>query len=133
MRAAPRRSRRGFTLIEVLVATMVLGGSLLGLATFAVKFARATSSSGISQKATELAVERIEGIVRTKPSYVGIDSTAASETLTGVNAGYTRTTAVTRVGGRAGIDPMDYKVVTVTVNHARLYRPVQKTVVIAAF
>jgi prepilin-type N-terminal cleavage/methylation domain-containing protein len=130
------RARRGFTLMEVMVATVILGGALLALASFAAKFARANATASISLTANDLAVERIEAGVKMKSTYLGIDSLRATEsTFPGAPhyQGYTRRTDVTRIGGRAGIDPMDYKVVTVTITHARLTKPVARTVVVAAF
>ncbi|HYD52068.1 MAG TPA: prepilin-type N-terminal cleavage/methylation domain-containing protein [Gemmatimonadaceae bacterium] len=135
MTRSPRRARRGFTLIEVLVATFILGGALLGLAAFGAKFAKATTSSSITQTATELAVVKLETDVKSRMTYVGIDSTRGREaTIPGPQyAGYSRETLVTRIGGRPGVDSVDYKIVTVTVSHAMLRRPVEKSVIIPAF
>jgi prepilin-type N-terminal cleavage/methylation domain-containing protein len=129
------RARAGFTLMEVMVATIILGGALLALANFAAKFARANATASVSLTANELAVEKVEAGVKMKSTYIGIDSLRGTEaTIPGTQyAGYSRRTDVTRVGGRVGIDPMDYKVVTVTVTHARLLQPVARTVVVAAF
>lgn len=128
---APRQ-RAGFTLIELIVATAILGGGLLALASFSVRFARANASARVALAANELVSSRLEQ-VKAGTRYVALDSLFERTEVTLPNyPGYRRITRVTRVGGQAA-DSVDYQAVTVTVEHAALPQPVKRTVFIAPF
>ena len=128
-RLAPRR---GLTLIEVVVALMILGGVLLTLGTFTMRMSKATSTSQLRVTAAQLASERLE-TVKGAPRYSAIESLyVATEAVIANYPGYTRKTMVTHIGGGFS-DTTDYKIVTVQVNYSQLSDSVRKTTVIAPF
>lgn len=132
---SPRRgrgARRGFTLVEVMVAIAILTIGLMALMGMTMRFAGAGARSRQMVAATELAVSRLEQ-ARNVATYAGIDALAGSETDPEGVAGYRRTTTVRRVGGQGPTDSMDYRLVTVTVKPAALRDSVRKTLAISAF
>lgn len=126
------RARRGFTLIEVMVAIAILTVGLMALMGMTVRFAGAGARSRQMLAATELAVSRLE-VARNTATYAGLDGLAAQETNPDGVKGYRRTTTVRRVGGQATKDSMDYKVITVTVRPLALRDSVRKTLAIPSF
>ena len=123
------------TLVEVILAVVILSGTMLGLANFARRFQSNTSTSTVRSLASDLATARIEQ-VKAWPTYGTIVSTfdGASETFpsTSVYTGFTRTTAAVRCSG-CPTATSDYVTVTVTVTGNNLSSTMKKTVYIAAF
>jgi prepilin-type N-terminal cleavage/methylation domain-containing protein len=134
-RARPAaRGREGMTLIEVIIATVILGGALMSLAGFVAKFAHTVSDADIRGIAAELAADRIE-MVKAATQYATIDSLYATTEGRGTITGYpkfTRQTLIKRVGGGPG-DIVDYRIVTVVVMAPPLRTPVRKTTIISDF
>lgn len=126
------RRRAGMTLVEVVVAMMLLGGVLLGLGSFTMQLSQASSRARLRAVAAQLASDRLEA-VKGAPRYSAIDSMyVATEASADGHPGYTRQTMVTHVGGTAQ-DSVDYRIVTVEVRNAQLPTPVRKTTIIAPF
>ena len=127
------RTRYGFTLIETVVALIILGVALLGLALFVSRMAHAGTDSNLLGTANELAADRIETI-KSHLTYSTIDTYAGTESsIPGLgNAGFVRRTIIRHVGGDTS-DSVDYYVVTVVVTNAAMPDTVRKTTVIAAF
>jgi prepilin-type N-terminal cleavage/methylation domain-containing protein len=128
------RRRDGMTLIEVIIATVILGGALMSLAGFVAKFAHTVSDADIRGIAAELAADRIE-TVKAATQYMSIDSLYARTEGRGTISGYpkfTRQTLVQRVGG-GPTDLVDYRIVTVIVTAPPLRTPVKKTTIISDF
>ncbi|MHB8838326.1 MAG: type IV pilus modification PilV family protein [Gemmatimonadaceae bacterium] len=127
------RARRGFSLVEVLVAMTILTGSLLGFAVIAQKFTRSNTDVLSRTLGSEIATARIEQIKGAR-NYSTLVTTYnnISETWTGTNAwaGFTRRTLVTRTGPTA---TADYVTVTVIVTGRGLNPAVRRTTAIAAF
>jgi Tfp pilus assembly protein PilV len=132
MSAHTVRRLTGMTLVEVLVALVLLAGVLLALGRFSGTLARTTGTARLVATATQLVADRLE-TVKGAPRYIAIESLyVANETnLTGFK-GFTRQTQVLRVGGAAS-DSIDYKIVTVTVSNPSLTKSVRKSTVIAPF
>jgi prepilin-type N-terminal cleavage/methylation domain-containing protein len=125
-------TRKGLTLVEVIVALAILGGVLLALGMFSARLSQSTSSSRIRITAAQLAADRLES-VKGSPRYSAIESLwVATEATVPGNAGYSRQTWVKRIGG-AVTDTIDYKIVTVQVQHSQLAGNVRKTTIIAPF
>ena len=129
-----RRRRGGFTLVEVVVAMLILGSALLGMALFVSGMAHSATNSRLLGVANELAADRIETI-KTSTSYatLGADYQGTETSIPGGNfAGFTRQTIIQHVGGGVA-DSVDYKVVTVIVFNPVISDTVRKTTVIASF
>jgi len=129
--SAPRGAR-GVTLIEVIIAMLILTVVLLGMATFAVNFTRSVTLSDSRTIAVELASQRLSE-VRSAPNYSGLEATyIATEASIAGFTGYTRVTQIVRTGGVRPTYTNDYKTVTVTVTAPGLTLPITKTVIVAA-
>lgn len=127
-----RRSRRAFTLIEVMIAMMITAAVTLGMGAFMGQFVRAVGTANVRAMANELVADRLE-TVKGATRYSAIDSIyAGTESAIPGFAGFERRTLVTRVGGLPP-DLYDYRIVTVIVSGRNLARPVKKTTVISAF
>jgi prepilin-type N-terminal cleavage/methylation domain-containing protein len=129
-----RPVRAGMTLIECMVALVILSGSLLALGNFMGKYAHTTTMAAASGTALDLATDRIDA-VRHAQVYATIPSLyAAVETIpeaTGVN--FTRTTTIKHIGG-GPTDTLDVMVVTVKVAPADSSgATISKTLVIGNF
>jgi Tfp pilus assembly protein PilV len=120
------------TLIEVMIALVMLSTVLLGMATFMAGYGRAVGTSSARATARELVAERLE-YVKGATQYPSIEATYGGiETAIPGHPGYLRRTLVMRVGGRPS-DKYDHKVITVVVEGPGLEKPVKKTSVISAF
>jgi prepilin-type N-terminal cleavage/methylation domain-containing protein len=132
-RAASRLFRHdGMTLVEVLVALVLMAGVLLAMGRFSGALAHTTGAARVTATATQLVADRLEQ-VKSAPRYTAIESlyVATEATVSGF-AGFSRQTIVKRVGGTA-TDSIDYKIVTVQVANSALAKPVRKSTVIAPF
>jgi Tfp pilus assembly protein PilV len=119
------------TLIETLIAVVILGTALVALGQFMSHFAHATRAAGLQQRAIDLASDRIDS-VKHSPTYASIDSMAGSQTVSADSTSYVVQTMVQLVGG-SPTDTVDYKIVTVAVSLPALPKPLRKTTVITAF
>lgn len=124
--------RRGLTLIEVIVALVILTSVLLGLARFAVGFTRSVTTADARTVAVNLVSQRISE-VRASPNYGGLETAynGTEATIPGFT-GYTRRTTIVRTGGPRPTFTNDYKTVTVAVTAPGVTNPISKTVVVAA-
>ena len=126
--SAHTKRRSGMTLIEVMIALVILTGALLGMGKFITSFSHATSDGALSSVASDLVLDRLESI-KGSTSYATLDAYAVTELAITGFAGYKRVTQVTRT-----IDgTQDYKAITVTVSNPSLSLPVKKSTIIAAF
>ncbi|MDQ2667412.1 MAG: hypothetical protein M3Z05_15545 [Gemmatimonadota bacterium] len=125
------RVRNGMSLVEVIVAMMLLVGVVLVLGAFSARFARAAGQAHLVVLANELAASRLDA-VRQQPSYTALDSLAKTDSVSADFSRYTVKTQLLRIGG-AVTDSVDYKVVTVTVTHPAMKKIVTKTTAVAAF
>lgn len=127
-----RSARHGMTLIEVILAIVILSGAMLGLARFGQQFQRQTSSSSTQVIASDLATLRLETIKGWRV-YSTLASTYANTTETFVGdpvyGGFTRATKSLTTS--TSID--DYVTVTVTITGNGLTTPITKTTKIAKF
>jgi prepilin-type N-terminal cleavage/methylation domain-containing protein len=123
-------TRRGFTLIEVMIALVILGVVVLGTAQMTARMVHTVATSGQQDAATELAQSRIAKI-QVDPNYPGLEGLyVATESSFPTLPGFTRTTAIVHDSG--GAPPQDYKKITVTVTGPGLLVPVTRTVTVAA-
>ncbi len=127
------------TLIEVIIAVMILSGVLIGLSNFTRRFQHLTNNHDALTIASELATGRIEAMELHRPystlvaTFNGTSETSATSSANPSMTsypGYTRTTSAVRTGPSA---TADYVTVTVTVTHPATGTTVRKSLVIAAF
>jgi prepilin-type N-terminal cleavage/methylation domain-containing protein len=127
--------RRGMTLIEVMIAIVIMSGAMIGLAKFGGQFEHTTASAGDMSLASDLATQRIEQI-KSYRVYTSIVATYnnVTETWAGnpVYNGFTRKTVATRCTG-CPTTTNDYITVTATVSGRSLVSPIAKTTIIAVF
>ena len=126
--SARMKRRSGMTLIEVMIALVILTGALLGMGKFITSFSHATSDGALSSVASDLVLDRLETI-KGSTSYASLDAYAVTESSIVGFAGYKRVTQVLRTVDAT----QDYKAVTVTVSNPGLSTPVKKSTIIAAF
>jgi prepilin-type N-terminal cleavage/methylation domain-containing protein len=122
--------QRGFTLIEIMIALVLLTIVILGLATATATVIHVVTLSDRNTAAIQLADGRVEEI-QMDPNYNGLDSLyAGTESSFPDLPGYTRETRFVRVGGLG--QSQDYKKITVTVTGPGLSDPVSRTITVAA-
>lgn len=122
--------RRGFTMVEIMIALVILGAVVLGMATSTGRFMRQVSESDLENAALQLAEDRIQLVVL-DPNYDGLETAyAGTETDFPTLEGFTRETMVTHVGGRGRA--VNHKRIMVTVNGPGLDRPLQRSATVAA-
>jgi prepilin-type N-terminal cleavage/methylation domain-containing protein len=121
--------RRGFTLIELMLAIVMLTVVLTGVARYTGQFLHAVTSSTTRTAAAQVATERIE-LVKADPSYTSLFA-VWDDSETGF-PGYpqmTRETTVSRITGTT--PPRDYTIITVRVTEPTMGAPVNVTTVVA--
>jgi prepilin-type N-terminal cleavage/methylation domain-containing protein len=124
------RHAKGFTLVEVMIALVILMIVLLGFAVSSGRMLHTVTTSDLQETAIQLARSRLE-MVQLQPNYAALDSMyVQTETNFPTLPGFTRATTITRFGG-AG-QPIDYKRITVTVSGPGLLAPVVRTTTVAA-
>jgi prepilin-type N-terminal cleavage/methylation domain-containing protein len=126
------RGRRGLTLIEVMIAMVILTVVLLGMGKFAVNFMRAVQQSEARIVAVNLVDQRLSEI-RSSPNYPGLEAAynGTESTITGFT-GYSRTTTIVHTGGPRPTYTDDYKTITVIVLPPGPIGAVKKTIVVAS-
>lgn len=121
--------RRGFTLIEVMLAVVILTTVLISVARYTGQFLHTVSTSTVRTVAAEVARERIS-LVDMDPSYTTLAAVwAGSQTGFPGYPNMTRVTTVSRVTGAA--PPRDYTVVTVRVTEPTMGQAIDVTTVVA--
>ena len=133
MRRKVRRqaSRQGFTLIEVLIAIVILTGVILGMAHVTGRMLHTIATSDRTSAALELVSDRLEQ-VSLDPDYEGLAAEyKGTETGFPTLPGFKRTTSVVRTGGSGKSGP-DYTRITVTVDGPGLLAPLSRTVTVGA-
>ncbi len=126
-----RQNRKGFTMVEVIVASVILGSALLAMAGFTIRYQQIDSAARMVSKAQQAANERLERVRSAQP-YLSLDTMATTESSIPNYPGYTRVTQVSRIGGSAA-DTVDYRVITVRVTTPGIVRTVSKTTTVGAF
>jgi type II secretion system protein I len=123
-----RHAESGFTLIEVLIALVMLALLSMALMSNSAKMIRSVTDDRARTIATASADERIAR-ARVWPNYATLDNLAGTESNTPQTA-WTRTTTVVRTGGSGQAN--DYKRVTVVVNGPGLPAAISRTITVAA-
>ena len=119
------QEKSGFTIIEVLVALVILSFAVLGLAGSATSLTTAAATAETRAQALYAAQDRIS-MIAADPGYDDLDDYDGTENDTPA-PGYTRVTTVTHVTS----NDMDFKLVTVVV-HTPESRSFERVTVVAA-
>lgn len=128
-----REERSGFTLVEVVVALVILSTAVLGLALSGATLTTSATSAELRALAIEAADDRIAH-VRLDMRYAALDSLYAGEEsniLGDSYPGYKRTTQVTRVREGSPVT-LDYTRVRIQVSGPHLETPVSRQITVAA-
>ena len=131
------RLRRGMTLIEVILAIVILSGAMLGLANFGRRFQHLTSVSSNQTLASDLAAQRLEDVKGFRSystlvaTYNGITETYPTDST---YKGFQRVTTVSPCAG-CPTATNDYVTVTVAVTFPAdtSFAAIKKTTIIAKF
>lgn len=127
--------RRGMTLIEVMIAIVILSGAMIGLARFGGDFEHTTATASDMSLASDLASLQIEQVKAFRvytsivATYNGVTQTYVGDPLYN---GFTKKTVAARCAGCPTANN-DYTTVTVTVTGRSLVSPIAKTTIIAVF
>lgn len=125
-------NRNGFSLVELVVALVLLMIVFLALQGTGARYAHNVVVANRSATAIELAEGRIEEM-RMHPDYPSLASTfAGTETDPEGVTGLTRVTTVTQTTDSTASGMVDYKTVTVSVSGSGLPSPVSRTIILAA-
>jgi type IV pilus modification protein PilV len=125
------RARKGFTLIEVVVAMVLLTMVVLGSQGLAARMVHTTAESNVRMQAMQLAHDRVD-MVRLDPQY---DSLVAryqgTESGIPMHPGFTRVTTLTRTQTATSTGTIDFYTITVRVTAPALSGAVTRTVAVA--
>lgn len=125
-------NREGFTLIELMVAVVLLVIVFTGLQGATSRYTREVVAADRAALAAELAEGRIEEI-RLHPNYMTIDTIfGGTETDPEGHGGLRRVTDIAHVADTTADGVVDYKTVTVTVSGRGLPESVARTVILGA-
>ena len=120
-------SRRGFTLIEVMISLVILSGIVLSIGAGTTKYLSSITRSRIRIQAAAVADAQIASM-RVSPDYTTLN-TFAGTVAGNPFAGYNRVTQVVRTGAGTNADRTR---VRVTVTGPQLATPVVRYTTIAA-
>lgn len=130
-------ARRGFSLVEIMVALTILSIIILGLANTTITFLHETTLDTVRVRAQSFADMRVAEI-RGYPKYDALVATFAGSDVP--EAGFNRQTAVVRdlsaittCDNPLGCPKNDIVRVTVTVTNTGLSSPVSRTISIASY
>ena len=126
-----QRRQAGFTLVEAIVALVILATAVLGLASSASRLTMTSATAELRALALEGVEDRLAR-VRLDPRYGGLDTlySGVDTDLFGIE-GLTRTTSVVHVQ-QSTPSALDYKRITVTVTGPLLTPPVSRQLIVAA-
>ena len=124
--------RKGMSLVEVIVAMLLLSGALLSMGAFMARYSKVTGVMTIRSEANELVADRLE-VVKGALKYPTIETNyVATEASIPNHPGFRRQTLVTHTGGLPN-SLYDYKTVTVIVTSPALVTPAKKSTIISVF
>lgn len=123
--------RDGFTLVEVVVALMLLTTAVMGMQLMTAQMLRRMTVAQVQLSASQLAEDRLDQI-RLEPNYANIPTYAGTENTIAGFPSYTRITTILqqRDSTEAGIT--DFRRITVEVRAPALTPSVRRTLVIGA-
>jgi prepilin-type N-terminal cleavage/methylation domain-containing protein len=127
-----RAGRAGMTLIEVLVALVILAGSLVAMGNFMGKFTHAQKAAGLRQDAIDIATDLVDS-VQHATTYASIPTVyGGTVTETRDNGTFTRVTTIKQMGGTP-LSTVNYYIITTAVTPPDNLPVVKKTIAIRQF
>lgn len=132
-RDEPTMRTGGFTLVEIIIALLILTTAVLGIAASTGKMLAPAATAELEFEALQAVEDRLS-LIRLEPRYGDLDSLfAGSETSLPGMPGFTRTTTVTRTqqtltGGKV----LDFTTIVVTLDGPGLPAPLYRKLVVAA-
>ena len=123
-------ARGGFTVVEVIVALVILTTAVLGLAGSATRLTAAAATAEVRAQAVYAADDRI-GRIEMDRRYALLDSLYEAVENGVPGPGFVRSTTVEHIQVTSP-DTLDYLMVTVNVTGPGLTVPVKRTLVVAA-
>ena len=125
-------NRRGFTLVEVVVALVLLAVGMLAVQSAVLQLVHRATQDSRAAVAAQLASDRLE-LVRADPRYDLLSARySATETDVAGNVGLTRKTDILHVRDSTAKGITDYQRVTVTVSGRGLSAPIVRTGTVGA-
>jgi prepilin-type N-terminal cleavage/methylation domain-containing protein len=125
------QSRRGFTLIEVIVALLLLSVAIIGASAMGSLMFRRVSLANVQFTAVQLAEDRLD-FVRLEPVYANLPNYVLNEPVIVGYPGFTRTTTVVRTLNVTVQGTTDFRRVTVQVTSPGGVLPVVRSITIGA-
>jgi len=123
--------RRGFTIVEVIVALVILSVAVLGLSASAASLATRAADAELRARALHTVQDRLAR-VQVDPRYGQLDSLYEGTEIDALGlTGFTPTTTVTHVL-QTNPTPLDYKVIGVVLDGPVLGGAVSRQLVVAA-
>ena len=124
-----RNRQAGFTLVEVMIAVVILGIATVSLMSATSRMIRGVTDDRSITQAAASAEARV-AMIRQWPTYATIESTFVATESNQPLPGWARATTVVRTGGPAASN--DFKRITVVITGPSLRTPVSRTITIAA-
>lgn len=122
----PTRSHRGFTLLEVMIAVVILGVVALGMASVAGSLVSNGTTGRLAAQAAAAADARVSNI-QVWPNYDNVDSVFVATENNTPTTGWTRKTTFTHYTTSKN----DYKKFTVLVTGPGITAGVSRTITLA--
>ena len=127
-----RTSRAGFTVVEVLLALLLLSFMVMGFQAATGEIIHYAAQSDRKAVAVQLVESQLD-MIRLDTDYTALDGRYTESGTTFADyPGLTRTTVVERTYDEQNTGVLDYLTITVTVAGGGLRDPVSRTVVVAA-
>jgi len=129
----PRGEERGFTLVEICIAIVILTAAILGVAASTGRMLSPTGDAELEFVALQAVEDRL-AIISLDPRYGVLDSLyETTETNLPGLANVSRVTAITRTQDTIfGSNVHDFSTVVVTVSGGRLKAPLSRTLIVGA-
>jgi prepilin-type N-terminal cleavage/methylation domain-containing protein len=126
------RNRDGFSLVEVVVALVILAVAIMGAQTMTATMIRTVSTSNAGNAAAQLVEDRID-LIRTDPAYDSLfQKYAGTEASLPGWSTLQRVTQLTRTYDTTATGITDFYTVTVSVSGQGLLNPVRRTIVVGS-